>query len=108
MAKECRPPLAGMNVSILQIDGIAGVMPALKSLGGEIERLRTSARVSAEEVQSLASDLTQLRLLLNELERKDACGKGTNRGASDRSIELEALIKRLRDDLEQIMMRVTP
>jgi len=96
-----------MNQLIFQIDGIAGVMPALETLGREITRLRGSERVSAGEVQSLASDLTRIRLLLNELERKDVCENGASKEAAVRCLELEGMIRVLRSDLDQIMMRVS-
>lgn len=79
---------------------------AVASLGQEICRLRSATSVSAEEVQALATCITHLRLLTNELERNEVRRTGASRELAGRQVELSVTFRTLRTDLDQIMMRV--
>lgn len=93
---------------ILRINGFSELQRTLDLMSGEIERLSAStSRVTAEEVQAMASYITQIRLLVNELERSEVCVKGASRELADRLLEIDGMIKALRSDLDQIMMRVS-
>ncbi len=88
------------------VNGFPELIRAVVIIQGEIARLSALGRVTAEEVQSLGSFLTQVRLLLNDLQRSEEQADTVSTEMCEKYLQVENMIKVLRDDLDDIMMRI--
>lgn len=107
---------AGMGISnanmkllsemVSWVNGLPELRRALDIINDEIRRLSRSGRVTAEEVQALGSFLTQVRLLMNDLQRGEERADAVSSEVHGKYLQLESMIKMLRDDLDRITMRI--
>lgn len=74
-------------------------------LGETFRSMRAAGGLSVQDVQQVASSLTRLQLLLNELERVEVHGKGASRDAVERFVELEGRIRFMRGELYDELRR---
>jgi len=93
------------KVPVFRINAIEILMPEIDVMAGEIQRLSGSRTASAEEVQSLRSFFSQLCLFANDLENSTAFPDCTGPKLSAQDLELENMVRMLRNDLDQIAMR---
>jgi hypothetical protein len=78
---------------------------AMDVMAGEIQRLRGSHIISAEEDQALGCFLDQLRLVEHKVENSSAFQEGMSPEPCDRDLELETMVCILRNDLDHIAIR---
>jgi hypothetical protein len=90
---------------LLRIHAFEEMKTVMDVLAGDIQRLRASHIINAEEVQALGTFLDQLRLVAHEVENSSAFREGTSPELSDRNLELETMVWILRNDLDHIAMR---
>ncbi len=82
------------------------LLPLLDVLERGIREFFTRERATAGEIQAVAGQLTQIRLLLNELEAGEVRTRGASRELAARYLELEGRIKELRNDLSRAIIKV--
>ncbi len=95
-----------LSEMVLWVNELPELRRALDIIHNEIRRLSVEGRVTAEEVQSLGSFLTQVRLLMNELQRIEDGTDVVSNEMYGKYLQLESMIKILRDDLDKITMRI--
>jgi len=72
---------------------------SVEDLENDLRAMHRSGGPSVQEVQRFASRLTDLQLLLNDLQRVAAAQPGDGGNRNDRFAELEARIRQLRGAL---------
>lgn len=95
-----------LSEMVFWVNELPELRQALEIINNEIRRLSASGRVTAEEVQSLGSFLTQVRLLMNDLQRIEDGTDVVSNEMYGKYLQLENMIKILRDDLDDITMRI--
>lgn len=95
-----------LSEMVLWVNELPELRQALDIINIEIRRLSAFGRVTAEEVQSLGSFLTQVRLLLNDLQRIEDASDVVSNEMYGKYLQLENMIKMLRNDLDEITMRI--
>ena len=82
------------------------LLPVLDDLSREAFTMASSEHANAEKVQTMNTVLSEARLLLNELTRREVRFRGTSRHAAARHLELEGKIKEIGTVLDQAIKRV--
>lgn len=91
--------------SIEQASGYDDLLPLLEDLSAEASRAASAEYASAEKVQTMSTVLSEARLLLNELTRREVRTRGTSRYAAARQLEIEGKIKEIGTVLDQAIKR---
>ena len=77
-------------------------------LGEAFRAMRANGGLGVQDVQQVATSLTRLQLLLNELERVEVRGNGASREAAERFVELGSRIRTMRGELYDELRRDAP
>ena len=81
---------------------ISQVCKLLADLAGETRRIIGSGPIALDDARVLASQVTEIRVLLQELERSKARFCKDNQDVPASYTELEGKIKEIRNDLDRV------
>jgi hypothetical protein len=98
----------GLNTMITKAKTFDDLLKVLDVMAKEIVRITGTKQVRAEEIQCMASYLTEIRLLLNEQIRQEVGSREPGRSISNRYMALEGMVKEMRNDLDQAIKHVSP
>ena len=91
--------------SMHEARGYDELQPVLDDLSREAFSMASADHASAKKVQTMNTVLSEARLLLNELTRREVRSRGTSRHAAARHLELEGKIKEIGTVLDQAIKR---
>ncbi len=92
--------------SLHEVRGYDDLQPILDDLSREALRVAAAEEANAETVQTMHTVLSEARLLLNDLTRREVHFRGTSRHTASRLMELEGNIREIGGVLDQAIKRV--